>query len=167
MKAWYRLWQFGMALQSLWRPADSSPAAALLSPAEQAVFQRMAPYDQAHALRVLRHLQAGGTGESALLQAALLHDLAKSAGQERIPLLYRGAIVLARSRPWLWAWLARERPAGHPLRPFFLYTTHAARSAVLAREAGCTEEVAALIAAHHDAAAAGPAALLREADRAS
>jgi putative nucleotidyltransferase with HDIG domain len=163
----YRLAQLLAALGSLARPPDEHEAQQRLSAAEYALFQQMAPYDRAHALRVLGRLREGGVDDPVLLRAALLHDLGKSAGEERIPLLYRGAIVLARSRPRLGAWLFRERPRGDPRRPFYLYATHAQRGAELARAAGCSEEVVALIAAHHDEKATGAARLLQEADRQS
>ncbi len=162
--ALYRLWQFGVSLRSLLLPPDDTPARRVLSLRGYALFRRMRPYDRAHALRVLRYLEERGEQEEAILQAALLHDVAKSAGEEVVPLLYRGAAVLARRIPPLWRRLVRERPAGHPLRPFYLYATHAHRSAALSREAGCTEAVAALITAHEEG---GPHAegRLREADR--
>lgn len=163
----YRLWQFLAALGTLARPSDDAPARARLSPPAYALFRRMAPYDRAHALRVYLWLRENGVTDPALLQAGLLHDVGKSAGPERIPLLYRGPIVLARRVPRLWARLAQERPRGDPRRPFYLYAGHAARGAELARAAGCPPEVAALVAMHHDEQAEGNAELLRRADERS
>jgi putative nucleotidyltransferase with HDIG domain len=163
----YRLWQFLAALWTLARTPDDTPAREQLGGTAYAVFRRMAAYDRAHALRVFHGLRAQGVEDPALLQAGLLHDLGKSAGRQRIPLLYRGPIVLARRVPRLWTWLARERPAGDPRQPFSLYARHAARGAELAREAGCSARVVGLIAAHHDAATTGAASLLQEADRRS
>ena len=163
----YRLWQFLAALGTFVRVPDDAPARALLRPAAYALFQRMAPYDRAHALRVYRYLSGKGVEDPALLEAALLHDVGKSAGPERIPLLYRGPIVLARGRPHLWAWLSRERPRGDPRRPFYLYAVHAAQGAELARVAGCAPEVVALIAAHQEEGATEASRLLRTADEQS
>ncbi len=162
--ACYRAWQFLMSLRALGRPMSELEAERLLSPAGLALFGEMARYDRAHSLRVLRHLREKGIDEPALLQAALLHDVGKSSKKERIPLLYRGPIVLSRNRPRLWAWLSRERPAGDLRYPFFLYRIHARRGAELARAAGLPEAVVTLIAAHHDEDATGLARLLQEAD---
>lgn len=164
MRAAYRLGQFLASLRALLSPPDDREAVPLLSPQEYALFRAMCPYDRAHALRVMRLLREQ-TREPLLLRGALLHDLGKSAGGERIPLLYRGAIVLAHGFPGVWRHLARERPAGHPLRPFYLYAVHAARGARLAAEAGSPAEVVALIAGHHDRSASGAVRLLQEADR--
>jgi putative nucleotidyltransferase with HDIG domain len=164
MRAAYRLGQFLASLWALLFPPDDHEAGRLLSPQEHALFRQMTAYDRAHALRVVRLLRQQ-TGDRTLLQAALLHDLGKSAGGERIPLLYRGAIVLAQRFTPLWKWLARERPVGHPLRPFFLYTVHATRGAQLAQKAGIDASVVALIAGHHNENASGSLFLLQQADR--
>lgn len=163
----YRLWQFIAALGTLLRAPDDAPARARLSPSAYALFRRMAPYDRAHTLRVYHWLLEQQGADTALLQAGLLHDVGKSAGPERIPLLYRGPIVLARRVPRLWARLAQERPRGDPRRPFYLYAGHAARGAELVRAAGCPPEVVALVAMHHDEQAEGDAELLRRADERS
>ncbi len=167
MQPLYRLWQFLVSLRALCRPPDDSVARSVLSPAEFTVFSRMARYDRAHALRVFRYLQQRGVTDRLLLTAALLHDLAKSAGPERIPFLYRAPVVLGHRWPRLWDWLSRERPRGHPLRPFYLHATHEERGAAMASEAGVSPEAAALIATHHNRRAMGIAALLREADERS
>lgn len=163
----YRLWQFAAALGTLLRRPDETPARERLSAAAYALFAQMAPYDRAHTLRVFRWLLQRGVKDPALLEAGLLHDLGKSAGEERIPLLYRGPIALAGRHPRLWVWLSRERPRGDLRRPFFLYARHAAQGAALAQAAGCAPAVIALIAAHHDEKAPGPVLLLQEADRQS
>jgi putative nucleotidyltransferase with HDIG domain len=163
----YRLWQFVASLRALFFSSKEGEAVALLGPAEYTLFRRMARYDRAHALRVLRWLKENGAEDPVLWKAALLHDLGKSAGREGVPLLCRGPIVLARGCPRLWRWLSRERPAGHLLRPFYLYATHAARGAEMAHAAGCPEEVVALVAIHHDAGVEGAGRLLQEADQQS
>lgn len=161
----YRIWQFLSSLRALLVPPEDGAARRLLAPAEYALFRHMARYDRAHCLRVFHLLREQAGQDPLLLKAALLHDVGKSAGKERIPLLYRGPIVIARRVPKLWVWLVRERPQGHPLRPFYLYVTHAARGAHMVRAAGSPEAVAVLIQVHHAEAAEGPARQLQEADR--
>lgn len=164
----YRLWQFTSSVRALLLPPRDREARQILSPAAYALFRRMARYDRAHSLRVLQRLRERGVANPVLLQAALLHDVGKSAGEERIPLLYRGLVVISRHVPHLWTWLARERPPGDLRRPFYLYATHAARGATLARAAGCAEDVVRLIAAHEDDGEGEEAVrLLQAADRQS
>ncbi|MBN1483764.1 MAG: HD domain-containing protein [Chloroflexia bacterium] len=161
----YRIWQFLASLWALAAPLDESPAQQRLSPGEYTLFQRLPRYDRAHSLRVFVLLRQRGVGDPLLLKAALLHDVGKAPLGEHIPLFYRGPLVLARRIPRLWSWLARERPAGHPLRPFWLYAHHAQRGAAMLRQAGSPEAVATLVAVHHDEKPPGAAArLLREAD---
>jgi hypothetical protein len=161
----YRLWQLLASLRALFVVPKDDEARQLLSREEYALFRGMKRYDRAHGLRVFRHLQETEVDDPALLKAALLHDVGKSAGGESIPLLYRGAIVITKGFPKLWTWLSQERPAGDPRRPFYLYATHARRSAELARAAGSIDEVIALIAVHDDQEATGKARLLQAADR--
>lgn len=75
----YRLWQLGQNLTA--RPLSPHACAAiatLLSPAEQNLFYRFSHSDQRHSYRVLRLLQEQGHHDSALLAAALLHDIGKT-----------------------------------------------------------------------------------------
>lgn len=167
MGPFYRLWQFFSSVRALFSPPDDAEAKHLLSPSEYALFRKMARYDRAHCLRVMRNLRGSSDTDPSLLRAALLHDVGKSAGPERIPLLYRGPIVLARRWAGLWTWLTRPRPPGDWRRPFLLYATHAERGAGLANAAGSPEDVVELIAAHHDDEAQGPVQLLQKADRQS
>ncbi len=164
MQAAYRLGQFLSAIRALLFPPDEREALSLLAPEEYTLFRGMRPYDRAHALRVMRLLRER-TQQPSLLRAALLHDVGKSAAGEQIPLLYRGAIVLAHRFPRLWRYLARKRAAGHPLYPFYLYAVHAERGARLAAAAGTPAEIVALIAGHHDENASEALRLLQEADR--
>jgi hypothetical protein len=101
--ALYRSFQFFAAVKAslpAWAgglPAELPPADAALmrsilrAPAQQALFNRMPPNDRRHAIAVAKTLQQDGHHKPVLLQAALLHDVAKSMGQ---PIPHRVAIVL-------------------------------------------------------------------------
>jgi hypothetical protein len=128
----------------------------------------MSPNDQRHALAVTRSLQQAGYNQPALLQAALLHDVAKSLGQ---PILHRVAIVLLKA---FWpAALARiSEPAHQPvaheqtahqpsflqlrsgqafiLQPFVVHAHHPAIGAAWAEAAGCEPLAVKLIARHQE-----------------
>jgi hypothetical protein len=111
----------------------------------------MSAAEQAHALAVLRTLgreQLVG-GESALAQAALLHDVGKV--EERIQLWHHVATVLLQAlRPALLCRLALNEP--HSWRyPFFVLLHHAERGADLSAGAGTDAGAVALIRAHHTA----------------
>ncbi len=66
----------------------------LLSPGELLLFERMARFDQRHALDVYHTLLRGGHTDPLLLRAALLHDCGKVANDgQTIPLIYYGLFV--------------------------------------------------------------------------
>jgi hypothetical protein len=167
--ALYRATQFFVALKAvLWKGGGLTPAdealvtSVLTTPAQQHLFTRMSPNDQRHALAVLRTLQAAGCDQRALLQAALLHDVAKSMGQ---PIIHRVLIVLFKA---FWP-AALERlsewpqsvpnnssfilhPSSFPnwRRPFVIHAHHAAIGAAWAEEAGCEPLAVKLIARHQE-----------------
>jgi hypothetical protein len=131
--------------------------AILPAPDQQQLFSRMAANDQRHAVAVARTLQAAGYADLALLQAALLHDVAKSLGQ---PIIHRVLIVLFEA---FWpAALARLSASSSPApvstgptaswwrRPFVVHAQHPAIGASWARSAGCDPVAVSLIARHQD-----------------
>ena len=131
----YRVRQFFRALAAWTTPPGRAEVEALLTPAQAALFGRMSRYDQLHGLNVARTLRAAGYEHSDLLAAALLHDVAKSAGPLR--LWRRAAIVLLRAfAPRLLAWLARPAERGQWRYPFYLHRVHAEVSARQGEEAG-------------------------------
>jgi hypothetical protein len=150
MRIRYRLAQFFNALIAHLTAEERALVAAVLSPAELRLFERMPQHDQRHCLDVYRLLLRGGYTDPLLLRAALLHDCGKVDDNGRpIPLLYYGLfVVLQRVAPALYAWAARDGRG--PLRPFAIHAAHDARSARMAEAAGSPPE---LVATLHDYAA--------------
>ena len=148
-------------------PADARLVSTILtSPDQQALFNRMPSNDQRHAAAVARTLQAAGHTDPALMQAALLHDAAKSISQ---PLFHRVAIVLLEAFwPVALARLGTEpapdqedletiiRQISWWRRPFAVHTYHPEIGAAWARKAGCHPLAARLILGPQDKPAGEP-----------
>ena len=179
--ALYRIYQFFAALKAylpLWAGGISRQAtsedeawlrAVLPTQAQQQLFARMAPNDQRHGLAVARTLQQAGHSQLALLQAALLHDVAKSLGQ---PILHRVLIVLLEA---FWpAGLSRlaGRVEGQDpqmsqveaqlrrqswRRPFIVHAYHPLIGAAWAEAAGCEAGAVTLIRKHQEKLVGRPA----------
>jgi hypothetical protein len=179
--ALYRAGQFFMAVKAVLlaggglTPADEALVTAILTtPAQQRLFTRMSPNDRRHALAVVRTLQQAGYDQPALLQAALLHDVAKSLGQ---PIFHRVAIVLlkafwpgllkriseptqqrmAKERMAKNEWRMAIHPSSFILHPFIIHIHHPAIGAAWAEEAGCDPLVIRLIARHQETLTGQPA----------
>ncbi len=183
--ALYRACQFFAALKAslpkwagggLTGPDQALVSTILTTLAQRQLFARMSPNDQRHALAVGRTLQQAGYQQPALLQAGLLHDVAKSLGQ---PILYRVAIVLlkafwptalARMSEWRMGESANGRIANPPssfllppsreafiLHPFVVHAHHPAIGAAWAEEAGCEPLAIRLIARHQETLTGPPA----------
>jgi hypothetical protein len=127
----------------------------LTAPAQRALFDRMPAADRRHAVALLNTLRAGGHEHPALMQAALLHDVAKSGAG--ITIFHRVAVVLLRAfRPTWLQWLARDADQGLPphggvslwRRPFARYVNHPSIGARWAEEAGCHPMAVSLIRRH-------------------
>ena len=148
MSAIYRVRQFVSALLAHVSPEDLCEADEILPPGAQELFRRMAVPDQRHALNVMRTLRRDGCTEPALLVAALLHDVAKSAA--RIYSWHRAVIVLTkRLAPNVLAWLGSGEPRGWR-RPFVIHRQHAEIGAQWAAQAGCSTLTVSLIRRHQE-----------------
>lgn len=147
----YRSSQFFKAVGA--RVTDDDRAlvdSVLTTPPQQALFDRMPVADQRHAVATLRTLRAEGHDHPALMQAALLHDVAKSGAG--IIVFHRVIVVLLKAiRPdWL-SWLVRDTgqgPADRWRYPFVCYLEHPAIGAGWAETAGCDSMAVSLIRRH-------------------
>lgn len=171
----YRIYQFFVALKA-YLPAwagglrgDLSAAdkslveSILLTTAQRRLFAKMSPNDQRHASAVARTVQQAGHHQAALLQAALLHDVAKSLGQ---PIIHRVLIVLFEAFwPQALIRLSNQssiqnqsvssfipQPSSFPAwrRPFVVHAHHPAIGAAWAQEANCDTLAVELIRKHQD-----------------
>ncbi len=153
----YRAAQFFSALFATISDDDLSLVDDILghNPAALNLFRRMSTSDRRHAIAVAKTLLAAGHTDRQLLQAALLHDVAKSLGQ---PIVHRVLVVLLdKCCPAL-----LKRLANAPLdcarwrRPFVVSERHPQIGAAWAKEAGCAPSVVQLIARHQQKPVAHP-----------
>jgi hypothetical protein len=163
MRLCYRARQFWLALGARPEAQQMEQAAKLLPPAQMAVFSGLQPGEQAHALNVLNRLVEQGETHPDLLAAALLHDC----GKQLSPLnpLERAGIVLAQKLfpAHLEEWGRTEAVSIEKLpawrRPLVVAAQHPAWGAELARQAGATPLLQALILRHQQHLEAAPACL--------
>ncbi len=141
----YRLSQLGASVFVRLDEADWRWVKDTLSETERPLFDRMPAFDQVHSVRVAREVAAAG-GDEYLLRAALLHDCGKTLPPHRIPLPYRGLVVLIRA---LSTRLLRllARPWG-PLWPVYLNSHHPQLGAEALEQVGSPPEVVALVRNH-------------------
>lgn len=144
----YRVRQFLAALTARSLSAnDRAFVARYLTPSQRALFERMTPADQQHAVAVARWLLARGWMDTALLQAALLHDVGK-AGEGLSPVHRAFSVLLQRVWPSAWEWLSAQDAGWR--RPFHRYRYHPEYGARLVEGAGASPTVVALIRYHQD-----------------
>jgi hypothetical protein len=143
----YRTWQFFRAALARVHRHEYDLVEQYLAPAQVALFRHMPRCDQRHSLDVLYTLQRAGHRDSALIQAALLHDVGKTGGQ--LTIMHRVAVVLLqRFAP---GWLARLAASGKGWKaPFTAHARHPQIGATRAADAGCSQETVDLINRHHE-----------------
>lgn len=152
----YRARQFWQAIWPGSGEEEPGPAKKNLTPPLMGLFYRMQPGDQAHALRVLERLQAGGYSQPDLLAAALLHDV----GKVRRPLKVweRVIIVLGQDYfPQAGRWFGSGQVGGGRLSShlwgiFEVAQRHPEWGAELARQAGASPLAVELIRHHQQGA---------------
>ncbi len=145
----YRTRQAAHYLRAAPDAASLGRARRILSPPLMALFLRMTPAEQAHALNVLDTLRRRGETHPDLLQAALLHDVGKA---EAPPLRLWERTLIVLTAPWrekadsLWA---ASAPRGWR-RPFVIAAMHPLWGAQQAQKAGASPGVVALIRRHQE-----------------
>ena len=167
-RAYYRSSQFFKAVgAALGAPVTEDDRAlvesVLTTPAQRVLFDRMSPADQRHAVALLKTLRAEGHDRLALMQAALLHDVAKSGA--KITVFHRVAVVLLQAfRPTWLAWLVRDANQDLPdsgvslwRQPFVYYVDHPAIGARWAEQAGCHPLAVSLIERHQSSVSSSDA----------
>jgi putative nucleotidyltransferase with HDIG domain len=150
----YRVQQFFHVLTAKPDAAEWERASQVLDGELAALFLRMLPPDQAHALRVYAILQDKGLTDQDLLAAALLHDIGKSV--HRPSILDRIIVVLANQffprKVLQWG---KSEPTGWR-RPFSIAFQHPRWGAELAASQGASPRVVELIRRHQEPTASEP-----------
>ena len=132
-----RVWAYSHASVSV---AEREELAEWLSPRQLRLFDWMHVSDRRHGLNVVAYLRARSVEDQDLLVAGLLHDAGKG---PRVRLSHRVAYSLGqRYGEWIWG-LAGRMPTFRT--GLVRLRDHAARSADLAREAGCSARTIDLI----------------------
>ena len=153
-RAVYRVRQFVRAVVACIRPLaadERAEARTWLPESAWPLFDAMPRNDQRHSLNVLHALRAMDCDDPALMQAALLHDVAKSACG--VTLVHRVAAVLLKAlQPnWAAAMAQPEAPARSDLRyPLWAHAVHPQLGAEMAAAAGCDAVAVALIRRHQE-----------------
>jgi hypothetical protein len=150
----YRVRQFAGAVVAHGRSLtqDERAEVRMWLPAEAwRLFDAMPRNDQRHSLNVLHALAAAGHDELPLMQAALLHDVAKISGG--VKLFHRIAVVLLKIARPDWADRMAQAPApdgGSRRYPFWAHANHPQLGAEMAAAAGCDPLAVALIHRHQE-----------------
>ena len=142
MTAWWatKIRRFGRYVFGRVRPDERAALARWLTPAELSLFDSMQRADQRHGLDVLAALRADRHTDPDLLLAGLLHDCGKGRG---LHVWHRVGWSLAEHYGSRAERLMLRLPGF--TAAFAVIAAHAARSADLALEAGCSRVAADLI----------------------
>jgi putative nucleotidyltransferase with HDIG domain len=150
----YRTRQFWQAINPRTTFQDMEQLAAILTPAQIRLFQRMHSSEQAHSWMVFNELQTRGEENTDLLTAALLHDVGKTRAPLRI--WERVMVVLVRAicpgcvRKWGAADNQDLEASMGWRRAFIVAEQHAAWGADIAAASGASPSAVALIARHQE-----------------
>ena len=162
-RALYRSRQFFGALRPRVDGGLRADAFGLLREPEQRLFSTMTLRDQQHCLQVYDRLRQRGHDDHELLAAALLHDV----GKGRIALWHRVVyVLLAAATPGLLRLLAVSGQGPNWREALYRCPHHPGLGAELARQAGCPNQVVALIGGEDFDAQDGRLAALQAADEA-
>jgi hypothetical protein len=144
----YRFRQFSQTLFGPSLRVENKSLLPYLSTPQIALFRRMQPSEQAHALQVFGRLRASGQRDRGLLAAALLHDVGKIlyplSVWERVIIVVVKHLFPKAIRRW-----GMARPRGLR-RPFVVAARHAEWGADLAARAGASPRTVELIRRHQD-----------------
>lgn len=152
----YRSRQFFVALFGKVTSDEIAEAHSVLSPRLYSLFAAMPQQYRRHALTVYNRVKEAGCDDATILQAALLHDCGKydPASGLYVTIFHRVAVVLLDAlpggKPFMRGLLRRGRERGPILYPFYLSRNHAILGAKLAARHGASDELAHLIAHHHE-----------------
>jgi hypothetical protein len=150
----YRASQFWNAIPGSRKRVETKRLLPYLKPAQIVLFQRMKPFEQVHAYRMLVRLKDSGHRDPNLLAAALLHDVGKILSP--LSLLDRVVIVLGQrlfprcARRWSEGTLNRFR------RPFIVAAHHPDWGADLAMRAEVSSLTVELIRRHQQPIPSNP-----------
>jgi hypothetical protein len=145
--ALYRLSQLRWALGARLSLVDRDWVDRTLSSNERPFFHRMPIRDQVHSVRVARAVRDRG-GSEHLTRAALLHDCGKTMPPHRVPLLYRGGVVLLGAlSPAL---LHRLAVPWGPLWPVYLSLHHPELGARALHQAGVQPAIVEWVRRHQE-----------------
>jgi len=154
MRLLYRARQFWLALGAQPDPNELSLAASLLTSAQMVLFSELQPTEQAHALNILSRLLDQGETHPDLLAAALLHDCGKQLSPltplERVWIVIAQKLFPLRARDW--GRVERELLVRVPRwrRSLVVAEQHPAWGAEMARQAGASPLLEALIRRHQE-----------------
>jgi len=147
-RAAYRASQFLHAVLDRPAPGDADLLRAHLPASLQALFARLGPAEQAHALAVLRTLLRQGHSDPALLAAALVHDVGKTRAplrlMDRVLVVLADRLIPRPARRW-----SQGAPSGWR-RPFVVAAQHATWGEAMLMQAGAPPTLAELVRRHHD-----------------